>query len=241
MSGTRRSEGPKSLRVTVAVRRRLAEHARRQSNRVDDPELANAEARVKRRLAADVVAERRVGDLDDEQHVIAGEAAYASRPRIDDDVGLEIGVLAEAEGCFRNEIQVVGSHAVPTAQQRGLHDLMVISLRRHRNQFPPDQLDALVLLHYACGDHRLDFGDREAAARQALCCRRDPGGRSHGSDAPLSLTAKWRSQAISLAQEQRGVLWGGCSPRDLAGALRLAINQVGEGARIQDRNPARGP
>jgi hypothetical protein len=44
----------------------------------------------------------------------------------------------------------------------------MMSLWRHRNEFPPDQFDALVLFHHACGDHGLDFGDCEAAARQAL-------------------------------------------------------------------------
>jgi mRNA-degrading endonuclease RelE of RelBE toxin-antitoxin system len=33
---------------------------------------------------------------------------------------------------------------------------------------PPDQFGALVLFHHSRGDHRLHFGDREAAARQTL-------------------------------------------------------------------------
>ena len=38
--------GPEVLRVAVAVSGRLAENARGEANRVDDPELANAEAGV---------------------------------------------------------------------------------------------------------------------------------------------------------------------------------------------------
>ena len=41
---------------------------------------------------------------------------------------------------------------------------MLIALRRHRNQLPPDQLDPLVFIHDAGFDHRLDFGDGETAA-----------------------------------------------------------------------------
>ncbi len=39
----------------------------------------------------------------------------------------------------------------------------------------PDQFDALVLLHHAGNDHRLDLGDGEARAA-ALCCLCNPGG-----------------------------------------------------------------
>jgi len=49
----------------------------------------------------------------------------------------------------------------------------------------PDQLDALVLLHHPGRDHRLDLGDREAAAWKAFRCRSDPGGRSHVPNSPL--------------------------------------------------------
>ena len=66
--------GAKVLRVTIAVRRRLAEHTRRQPNRVDDPKLADPETGVERRLAAGVVVERQIGDLDDQQHVRAGQS-----------------------------------------------------------------------------------------------------------------------------------------------------------------------
>src|SRR6516162_9274801 len=50
---------------------------------------------------------------------------------------------------------------------------MLISLRRHRNQLPPNQFDALVLLHHAGRDHRLDLSHSETAPRQAF------GGRGH--------------------------------------------------------------
>ena len=58
--------GAEVARVAIAVRRGLAEDPRCQPNRVDDPELANAEAGVERRLAAHVVDERVIRDLDDE-------------------------------------------------------------------------------------------------------------------------------------------------------------------------------
>jgi hypothetical protein len=45
------------------------EDARCDSNRVDDPKLADAEAGIERRLAADVVAKRGIRDLDDEEDV----------------------------------------------------------------------------------------------------------------------------------------------------------------------------
>ena len=66
--------------IAIAVRRGLSEHPRRQSNRVDHPKLANAEAGVERRLAAGIVAERGIGDLDDEQDIV--RARQASMPLV---------------------------------------------------------------------------------------------------------------------------------------------------------------
>ena len=162
--------GAEVVRVAVAVRRRLAEHPGRQPNRVNDPKLANAEAGVKRRLAADIVAERRVRDLDDEQNIVSSEAGYAARLRKDDDVRFEIRVFAETERGRDGEIDIAFREAIPSIRQRCLDDFMMVSLRRHRNQFPPDQLDPLVLLHHAGGDHCLHFGGREAPARQTFGC-----------------------------------------------------------------------
>jgi len=166
-------------RVAIAVRRGLAKDPRCQPNRVDDPELANAEAGVERRLAAHVIAQRGVGDLDDEQHVRAGKPRKACRARIDHDVRLEIGILAETKRCLLSNRAILGPGPNPAVDERDLNCLVASSLRRHRNQLPPDQFDALVLLHHPGRDHRLDLGDSESAARQTLCCRSNPGGRPH--------------------------------------------------------------
>jgi hypothetical protein len=52
--------------------------------------------------------------------------------------------------------------------QRDLESLVMNSLGRHRRQFPPDQLDPLVLVHDPGGDHRLDLGDSKSTAGQAF-------------------------------------------------------------------------
>ena len=121
--------------------------------------------------------------------------------------GSEIGVLAEAERRFRNKPEVIRSGSIPSIQQRRLDDLVLVSLWRHRNQLPPDQFDALVLLHDAGRDHRLHFGDGEAAARQALCGGGDAGGGgSHGSRFPFGMnhtTSIGRRRRTELAAAAR--------------------------------------
>ena len=62
-----------------------------------------AEAGVERRLAAGIVAERRIRDLDDEENIVGGKAANAARARKNHDVWLEIGILAEPKRRFRRQ------------------------------------------------------------------------------------------------------------------------------------------
>jgi hypothetical protein len=153
-------------RITVAVGGGVAKGARGKRHRVDDPELADAEGGVERRLAPHVVSQRRIGDLDDQQDVRSRQALEAGRARIDHDVRLEISVLAEPEGRLGSQVDTLRRNPKPAPQQRCRDDLVMISLRRHRNELPPDQLHALVLVHDAGRNHRLHLGHREPAARK---------------------------------------------------------------------------
>src|SRR6202034_635466 len=99
-----------------AVGGRLSEHPGRQSNRVDHPKLANAKTGVERRLAADVVAERGVGDLDHQQDIAGVEASDAARSRIDDDVRLEISVFVQAKCCLGDEPEFIWGGAIPSLE-----------------------------------------------------------------------------------------------------------------------------
>src|ERR1700735_5524869 len=113
------------------------------------------------------------------------------------------------------------------------------TLGGHRNQSPPEQFDPLVLLHHARGDHGLHFGDREAAARQTLGGRGNPGGRPHASNPPLSSA---RHFAFSCAQSSAGAKARLTVPSVAAQPCRRLPsenNQPYESVRSQSRNPAR--
>ena len=65
-------------------------------------------------------------------------------------------------------MNLIGTGSKPSIKQRTLDNFMSNPLRRHRNELPPDEFDALVLVHDAGRDHRLDLRHRETPARQTL-------------------------------------------------------------------------
>ena len=79
-SGTRRSLGGRSSDRAVAGRRRVAVDAGLQRHGVDDPELGDAEAGVELGLAAKVVGEAGIGDLDHELRRAGGSVPPSHQP-----------------------------------------------------------------------------------------------------------------------------------------------------------------
>ena len=74
--------------------------ARFQPHRVDDPKLRDAEARIERGLAPDVVGVARIRDLDDEMGIASTQILKFGLPVKEDKVGFEIGVGRQTESCF---------------------------------------------------------------------------------------------------------------------------------------------
>jgi hypothetical protein len=135
---------------------------------INHPKLGDAERRVERGLAAEVVAEARVRDLDHEPRSLGGEAPDAARLRIEHEIGLKVGVRCEAERGFGGEHEIVRKPARPMYVQRGLQHLMLVTFRRHRDDLPPDQLDPLVFVENTGRRHRLQLGDGKPPPRQAF-------------------------------------------------------------------------
>ena len=119
-------------------------------------------------MAARVVADRGISDLDDEENVPSGEFLQPFLSIEENDVGLEERVLGQAEGRLWSDLYVVGRRSIPAAEQGYLQKLVAVSLWRHRHDLPADELATLVLRHQPGRDHRLDVGHGEASPRQAL-------------------------------------------------------------------------
>src|SRR3954468_18875998 len=81
---------------------------RHEPHGVDYPKLGNAERSVKAGLAAEVVAETRVRDFYDEANRRGAQPGYAGRLRIEDKIGLKVGVGGKTERSFRHQHQVGG-------------------------------------------------------------------------------------------------------------------------------------
>ena len=89
-------------------------------------------------------------------------------------------------------IRSSGSLRAQYTFKRCLHDLVVISLGRHRHHLPADQLDPLVLVEDAGRDHLLQFGHGEGPAPgQAL-------GRSRGLGEGLVHSPRIGSHAADI-------------------------------------------
>ncbi len=95
-------------------------NARLELLRIDHPKLGDAESSIKSGLAAEIIAEARIGDLDDEQRRRSIKAGDPSGFRIEDEIRFEIGVRAQPEGRLRRKLEIVREPTRPIEQSRRL-------------------------------------------------------------------------------------------------------------------------
>jgi hypothetical protein len=97
--------------------------ARRELDGVDDPQLGDAEGRIERGLAAEIVAEAGVGNLDDETRRRGAEAGNAGGLGEEDEIRFEGGVRRQAKRGLDRKMQVVRLACFPPGSSPGAEGL----------------------------------------------------------------------------------------------------------------------
>jgi hypothetical protein len=154
--------------AAVALRTQLAIDMGDEAVGVDHPDFRNAECRINTDLAAAIVGEAGVGDLDREQYVGSAHVAGKYGTWKDAKVRLQEAFVVQPQRRFLGYMQIVGSDALEMPVQFQLHHLMASALGQHRHHLPADQFEPLMLVYDAGRHHRLDFRNRPRPARQAF-------------------------------------------------------------------------
>ena len=159
-----------ALHTRVACGLRVAMDGRDEGIGVYHPQLAKAEPGVDVGLGAKVVAQARVGDLDDEERRVGGQVLERDAARPEQEIRLVELVLSNAQRGLGDEVDGTADNTgEPVLLQRRLHDLVRDAPARHRHRLPADQLEPLVLENDALGHHRFDFGHAPPPPRKTLC------------------------------------------------------------------------